>query len=312
MSYNLMLDVGGSSIKAGIFDGNGKLYKKSIYTFDAKAQAGTEEILGNFAEILRILAGILPAPADSIAGVVMAFPGPFDYLRGISRMKKLGKYDSIYGLPLEQEIRKRFPASVGGDRLPEGCRFLFRNDVEAFALGESRFGRVRTWRKVIYLCMGTGAGSAFTVNCRILGGRVENNVPKNGWIYATPYRESIIDDYLSIRGLEKLSRAHFGEVKSGKELFDLCRQGNQTALKVYREFGVWLREALVPFLDSFEPDGFVLGGQLAKSFAYFGGEFSAACKARNIKICLTANTSRRIMEGLYLALENSIVFPDDR
>lgn len=101
-----------------------------------------------------------------------------------------------------------------------------------------------------------------------------------------------------------MTRKAFGEVKSGKELFYLCRQNNQSALDVYREFGGLLREALVPFLDSFQPDGFVLGGQLAKSFAYFGEEFSAACKARDIKICLAANTSRRIMEGLYLAFRN--------
>lgn len=170
MSYYLMLDVGGTSIKAGIFDSNGKLYKNSIYSFDAKAQAGAREILENFVEILRVLTGALPASADRIEGVAMAFPGPFDYQLGISRMKKLGKYDALYGIPIGEEIRKRFAASGDMAWMPDTCRFIFRNDVEAFAMGESRFGRVRTWRKVMYLCMGTGAGSAFSEHCRILRG----------------------------------------------------------------------------------------------------------------------------------------------
>lgn len=309
MSYNFMLDVGGTCIKAGIFDGSGKLYKNSIYSFEARAQAGAEEILENFVEILRTLADVLPASTEEIEGLAMAFPGPFEYESGVSRMKNIGKYDALYGIPIESEIRKRFFASAGRKRMTESCRFLFCNDVEAFAMGESRFGQAQTWRKVMYLCMGTGAGSAFSENCRILRGGDRNDVPENGWIYPTPFRESIIDDYLSIRGLEKLAERYLGERKSGKELFFLCRQGNQAALKVYREFGTWFREAIVPYLDSFAPDGFVLGGQLAKSFAYFGGEFSKACRQREIEICLAADTSRRIMDGLYLALQNPAVFP---
>lgn len=304
MSYNFMLDVGGTCIKAGIFDGSGKLYKNSILSFDARAQAGAEEILENFVRIFRTLADILPASAETIGGVAMAFPGPFEYASGVSRMKNIGKYDALYGIPIEQEIRKRLSASADRSRMAENCRFLFCNDVEAFAMGESRFGRARIWRKVMYLCMGTGAGSAFSENCRIIKSGDRKDVPENGWIYPTPFRESIIDDYLSIRGLEKLTERYFGEKKSGKELYSLCGQGNRAALTAYREFGTWFREAIVPYLDSFEPDGFVLGGQLAKSFAYFGGEFSEACRQREIEICLSADTSRRIMDGLYLALQN--------
>ena len=44
-----------------------------------------------------------------IRGVGMAIPGPFDYEHGISRMQGLNKYDAIYGIPLEPEIRERVP-----------------------------------------------------------------------------------------------------------------------------------------------------------------------------------------------------------
>ncbi len=39
----------------------------------------------------------------------MAIPGPFDYENGISRMQGLNKYDAIYGIPLEREIKARVP-----------------------------------------------------------------------------------------------------------------------------------------------------------------------------------------------------------
>ena len=45
----------------------------------------------------------------SVVGVGMAIPGPFDYENGISRMQGLNKYDAIYGIPLEREIKARVP-----------------------------------------------------------------------------------------------------------------------------------------------------------------------------------------------------------
>ena len=48
----------------------------------------------------------------------MAIPGPFDYENGISRMQGLNKYDAIYGIPLEREIKARVP-ELGS------ARFLF-------------------------------------------------------------------------------------------------------------------------------------------------------------------------------------------
>lgn len=40
---------------------------------------------------------------------IRKFPVPFDYEHGISRMQGLNKYDAIYGIPLEPEIRERVP-----------------------------------------------------------------------------------------------------------------------------------------------------------------------------------------------------------
>lgn len=68
--------------------------------------ARAEKILDNLAGICRKLAG---ETDDMIRGVGMAIPGPFDYEHGISRMQGLNKYDAIYGIPLEPEIRERVP-----------------------------------------------------------------------------------------------------------------------------------------------------------------------------------------------------------
>ena len=302
MKVYFMLDVGGTNIKAGVLYEDGSLWKKGILSFDAKSKESREEIFCNFASVLDTLAeGLSDRPVQA-GGIGMAFPGPFDYVQGISLMQGLDKYDSIYGIPIAEELGKYFPLIKNGALFMEGRRFAFLHDVEAFAMGESHYGGGKDCEKVMYLCIGTGAGSAFTRNREVLKGE-DGTVPSMGWIYDTPFRDSIIDDYLSVRGLAELSRRILGEAKSGKELFSLCTQGDRGALAVYREFGIWLKEAVTPFLNRFGPDGFVLGGQISKSFSFYGEAFAAECARRGIGIYLTEDTSQKALEGLYVRMK---------
>lgn len=97
--------------------------KTKIRKVPSQAQKTAEKILYNFAAVCRKLAN----EADGIIrGVGMAIPGPFDYEHGISRMQGLNKYDAIYGIPLEMEIKVRVP------KLKE-AKFLFFHDIEASA-----------------------------------------------------------------------------------------------------------------------------------------------------------------------------------
>lgn len=309
MDAYLMLDVGGTNIKAGILDEKGALAQEQIYSFDAKARGSKEEIFQNFADILCLLREKYPAPGEHtgenrpggkarIRGIGMAFPGPFDYEQGISLMRGLNKYDAIYGLSILDELEKYLGGFWQSREERKECGFLFLHDVEAFALGECYFGSGKESGRTMFLCMGTGAGSAFAQNKEILKGE-DGQVPPMGWIYNTPFKESIIDDYLSVRGLEALSKKAFGEAKSGLELYRLCMEEDKRAFSVYKEFGGWLREAVLPFMENFRPDTIVLGGRLSGSFSYFGAELTGECEKRGIAIHLTQDTSKRALEGLY-------------
>lgn len=298
----LMLDVGGTNIKAGVMSEDGVLWKDGIISFESKSQRGREEIFLNFASVLDALAERLPKKELQVGGIGMAFPGPFDYEQGISLMRGLDKYDAIYGIRIAKELQRYFSGVKNGKLLQANDQFVFLHDVEAFAMGESHYGSGKDCEKVMYLCMGTGAGSAFTRHKKVLKGE-DGTVPPMGWIFDTPFMDSIIDDYLSVRGLATLAERAFGEAKSGRDLFQMCKEGDQTALTVYREFGGWLKAAMLPFLDSFRPDGFVLGGQISKSFSFYGEEFMAVCAERGIAVHLTQDTSKRALEGLYVRMQ---------
>ena len=263
----ILLDVGGTEIKGNVSDRNG--VRTKIRKFPARAQKSTEKILDNFAKICRELM----REAEN----------------GISRMQGLNKYDAIYGIPLEREIKARVP-ELGS------ARFLFLHDIEAFALGESWYGNCRDADKILCVCIGTGAGSAFVENGKTV--KTGKGVPENGWIYQQPFGDSILDDYLSVRGLEQISLAVTGKVWSGKELYGLVKAGNMEAEEVWRRFGADVAAGLLPVLEEYQPDLLLLGGQIAKSFSWFGKELERECEKRKIRIQIETETSGRAMEGL--------------
>lgn len=279
--------MGGTEIKGGISDENGNL-KGIIRSFHACADQDRQTVFVNFALILRELMD--QDPGAETAGVGFAFPGPFDYGAGISLMQGLSKYDGIFGVPIEPEIKSILPALAG-------VPFTFHHDVEAFALGESFYGPARGCGRVFCVCIGTGAGSAFIENGKTVKEQ-RSGVAENGWIYSVPYRESVIDDYLSVRGLAQISRNILGYSEDGRRLSEMARTGSSEAADIWRLFGRDMRDALLPFLDGFRPDMAVIGGQIAKSFDLFGGEFRQECEKRKIQTVTEPETSARAMQGL--------------
>ena len=98
------LDVGGTEIKAAAVGLDGVLLSP-IHYFPADSGRGKEELLTHFAQIVLALAR--QVEGTPIAGVHLAFPGPFDYEKGISLMQGLDKYDALYGVDLRQELLQR-------------------------------------------------------------------------------------------------------------------------------------------------------------------------------------------------------------
>jgi len=289
MGCYLLLDVGGTNIKGSVFDTNDGSFS-AIKEYPSEAKNTKDAIFDNFYNILTDLGG-----GRKILGAGFGFPGPFDYENGISLMKDINKYDSIYGIPFKEELGKR-------DKELLGIKMLFLHDVESFALGCAAYGNVGQNSRAICICIGTGAGSAFIKNGRVVKDTSEK-VPENGWIYNTPFKDLIIDDYISVRGLKRISKDIIGEELDGYELFKRCGANDSSALKVYSAFGDMLFEALEQFIRDFEPDTLVFGGRISNSFSYFGERVREYCNRNNIKIILEEDTSKRAMQGLLAQLE---------
>lgn len=293
MEYYIVLDVGGTEIKAGLLDENGFLIGETIDSFPSKSDRDSESIIENFVSIIVNQSNKVENAL--IKGIGLAFPGPFDYENGISYIKNLSKYSSIYGVNLKKELKERLTKANG--RVSSSIKISFLHDIEAFALGEAIYGKAKNAGNIFCLCIGTGAGSAFLKDKKII--KNADNVPENGWVYNIPFRDSVIDDYISVRGLEKVSLKHCGEKLSGLQLYNKAVSGNANATACFQEFGEDVKKAVEISTQSFETDTIILGGQITKAFQFWGESLKSFCYNNGVSLIITENTSASTFLGLY-------------
>lgn len=289
----ICLDVGGTEIKGAAVCEDGTLLS-SIRHYHAYAGGSLERITSRFTKIILELADV--CSADKLAGVRLAFPGPFDYKNGICLLRGLSKYDALYGINLREVLTERLSKDAES-RLSDGFDIRFANDVAAFALGELHFGAALSSKKSLFVCIGTGCGSAFGIGQELAGSETPF-VPENGYIYGTPFRDSCIDDYISRRGVCKLSKEVLGEELDGYALAQRSHIGDIAAAECFLAFGKLVREALSPFLADYQPDILVLGGQIMRSADFFLSPLQKECDERKITLCLSEDTSLHTIQGL--------------
>lgn len=282
----LCLDVGGTEIKAAPVDRGGNILQP-VRHFPARAKEAADVLLAHFAGIFEAIR----RGEQAVSGLRLAFPGPFDYEKGICLLQGLDKYDALYQADLRREFSQRTRTA------PEDI--LFTNDASAFALGEMAFGQAKDAVRTLFVCIGTGCGSAFGINGRLAPDGTPG-VPDGGYLYHVPYLDGCIDDYLSKRGLMELTRERLGEALDGKALALQAQGGDVWARQCFLTFGERIRDALLPFLSDFRPEAICLGGQITGSAPLFLAPLEASCRSRGIRLYIAGDTSASILRGLPL------------
>lgn len=297
--YAIVFDVGGLFIKAGVLDERGRLVPNSYMIYPSRSKEGKEELLGHLVDLVKEQTNRILAKSFRIEGIGYAFPGPFDYERGISYIRAVDKYESIYGVNLHDELTHRLAqeSSFAAKRTPD-FRIVFENDANLFALGEYEAGKAARYAKALCLTIGTGAGSAFLESGQLVKNRAD--VPENGWIYNQPFRDSVVDDYISKRGIFRLMREAglddgLPDVKSAA---DQAKAGDERAIAVFRRFGELLGEMLRPFIRSFRPEAIVIGGQIVKSQELFMDSVREALRETPVALEVSDDTSISAFAGV--------------
>lgn len=274
MMYAVGVDIGGSHISSVVVDVNsGNMLKESLAEVKVDNQASANEILDKWAG--TISESIKSINREKLIGIGFAIPGPFDYKNGVALLKNVAKYDSLYGINVGDELKKRLDLS-------SDFPFRYSNDALSFAVGECWSSKASNYKNVVAITLGTGFGSAFLTNgVPVIEG---DRVPESGYVYHIPYKNGIADDYFSTRWFLGEYKNRTGTVCNGvKEIAD--RVGNDgTAKTLFDDFGSNLANFLVPVLATFDADCLVIGGNISRAYPLFSAAFHRVLNERNVNI----------------------------
>ena len=253
------VEIGGTHVTAALVSMEERtVVEGTMQRHDISADRTRDELVWRIVDAARRLA----RPEATLWSV--ATPGPFDYAAGISLVRGVDKLDALYGVNLRAELSDALGVQ------PRDVVFL--NDADAFLIGEWWAGAARGHARAMGVTLGTGLGSAFLADGRII--ETDPSVPPEGRLDLVPFRGAPVEDTLSRRGI----RAAYG--RDSSDVIEIARRamlGEPRAAGVFHHFAVALGEFLTPWIERFAPTCVVFGGSIARSWDLWSEDFRAAC-----------------------------------
>ena len=250
----MSIDLGGSHVSAGRIEvASGRV--QTFLRVPLPPNAGRDELL-------TLITG---AAADVVEGAVddvgVAVPGPFDYANGICLLTH--KLEPLHGVDLRRALAdalRAAPASI-----------VFVNDADAFLLGEAWVGAARGHRRAAGVTLGTGLGSAFLEDGRIVD--TGPRVPREGSLHLVSYRGRPAEETVSRAAL----LASYGDRRLDvRDVAIRARNGDRRARRVFDELASALGEITAPWLTSFGASCLVVGGSISQAWDLLRGGLHAA------------------------------------
>jgi glucokinase len=262
-------DIGGSHITCAAVDLiTHKVLRETVTEKPVDNKAPASGIIKVWSDALSNV--IKSLPKHSVKGIGFGMPGPFDYVKGISYIKGVAKYEHLYGCHVKNAITDALGFS-------DGFPVRFMNDVSSFAVGEALVGKASKTSRSMSVTLGTGFGSAFIADrIPIVDGE---EVPKLGCVYHLPYGEGIADDYFSTRWFLGSYKKHTGKELSGVKEMAGIAESDPVIMELFTEFGTNLGKFLAPWLKKFRAEIVVVGGNISHAYDLFGSIFESSLKA---------------------------------
>ncbi|MDE5697010.1 MAG: ROK family protein, partial [Lachnospiraceae bacterium] len=152
--YRAGIDLGGTSIKAGIIDENQKIMAQTSAPTGAERTA--EEVIADMAGLVKQLMEKLKIDESALAGIGVGSPGLVDAEAGVVRYSNNISWENV---ALVSELGKYF-----------SCEIRISNDANCAALGEVKAGAARDVSNAILLTLGPGGGGGSILNGKVFEG----------------------------------------------------------------------------------------------------------------------------------------------
>ena len=295
--YCFGIDVGGTTVKCGLFEENGLLIDK--WEIPTRTENGGENVLPDIAATVMSKMTVKKIAKEDVIGVGVGIPGPV--MRGVVPVAvnlHWGEKNVEYELGnlLDMKVRAG-------------------NDANVAALGEQWKGGGEGMDSVIMVTLGTGVGGGIIVDGKI----VEGAHGAGGEIGHIHVEDSITDpcgcgnygcleQVASATGIVRLAKEELAknpvlpsalrdtEVTS-KAVFDAYKDGDAMASTIVNRFAKYLGTGIATIAAVTDPEVIVIGGGVSKAGEcltdivgnYFRARAFSACRHTMIVLAKLGN-----------------------
>lgn len=269
MEYCVGIDVGGTTVKAGIFGTDGTLFCK--WSVPTDTSDGGKNVLPDMRDSLFEKLSEKGISPDDVRGIGIGVPGA---------VKKDGTVLGCVNIGWGT-----FNIVKEAERLFCGIRVKAGNDATLAALGEMWQGAARGHDDVVMITLGTGVGGGIIADGHIIEGAT-GGAGEIGHFPANPDetrvcscgKKGCLEQYASATGIvngarmliknaeeqcrpPEYTKALLGlEEITAKDVFDLAKAGDEAACDVVAAAGRYIGIAMAQIACTVNPEIFIIGG----------------------------------------------------
>ena len=265
MKYCFGVDIGGTTVKMGLFTTEGDLLDK--WEIKTRTENGGEAILPDIARSLQEKMEEKKIKELQMSGIGVGVPAPVGSDGVVKNTANLG-----WGY---KEVKKELE-ELTGQRVKGG------NDANVAALGEMWLGAGKGQKNMVMVTLGTGVGGGVIINGKPVvgahgaGGEIGHIcVNEKETISCGCGKKGCLEQYASATGIVRLAKERLakdedpsllreGEV-SAKAVFDALKEGDAVAEEIVEEFGQYLGHAMANVAVIVDPSVIVIGGGVSKA-----------------------------------------------
>ncbi len=265
MRYCFGVDIGGTTVKLGLFTTDGEIVDK--WEIKTRTENHGEAVLPDIVAALNAKLEEKQIDKEEVEGIGVGVPAPVDADGVVQNTANLGwGYKEV---KREMEELSGMKAEIG-------------NDANVAALGEMWLGAGKGRKNIIMVTLGTGVGGGIIIDGKPLvgahgaGGEIGH--------LCVNYEETdhcgcgntgCLEQYASATGITRLANIRLAkddtpsvlrdQEVSAKTVFDAVKAGDTVAKEIAEEFGRYLGYAMANLAAVADPSAIVIGGGVSKA-----------------------------------------------
>jgi glucokinase len=297
--FSIGVDLGGTNLRIAAVSAPGEMLEK--VTLGTKLALGRDHVINEMCTAIQRLSSKYKATGEFL-GAGIGVPGLIDLQSGM--MRKAVNLPGWENYPARAEIERRLGFPMNGGRV------VLENDARVAALGEQWLGVARGVPNMAMLTLGTGIGGGI-----VLGGKIWHGmngmagefghvtVEPEGYPCACGNR-GCSERYASASALLRMAReavatgqapslagAALADAEFGaKSIYNLAIQGDESARRIFRNFGRYLGILLADLVNVLNLEMYVIGGGASSAWDAFAPTMFEELRQRSIVYAATAPT----------------------